>query len=44
MKEIKTLTLTFAIILCFTFISFAQLAESPWPMFKHDARHSGQSP
>lgn len=22
---------------------YSQLADSPWPMFQHDARHTGQS-
>ena len=38
----------FNLILCCLFLltdfCFAQLANSPWPMFQHDEQHTGRSP
>ena len=37
------LVLGVAVVLCGAGLAFAQLADSPWPMRGHDARHTGQS-
>lgn len=38
------LTSASALIPLMTAVGFAQLADSPWPMFGHDLKHTGQSP
>jgi hypothetical protein len=38
------LLMSLAVVLCVTGLGFAQLADSPWPMRGHDAKHTGQSP
>ena len=38
---------TFILFLLTIFLStslYAQLAETPWPMFRHDLQHTGRSP
>src|SRR3972149_157997 len=38
---------TFILFLLMIFLStslYAQLAETPWPMFRHDLQHTGRSP
>ena len=38
------LLMVMAMMLCATGLSFAQLADAPWPMRGRDAKHTGQSP
>ena len=38
------LAVMIAFLFVFVMIVSAQLADTPWPMFHHDVRHTGQSP
>jgi hypothetical protein len=43
-RAAASLLLTTALLLTFTASASAQLGGGAWPMYKHDVRHSGQSP
>ncbi|MEI6634770.1 MAG: PQQ-binding-like beta-propeller repeat protein, partial [Chlamydiota bacterium] len=42
-NSIYCMFIVFSVLLFSTLPLYAQLADSPWPMFMHDARHTGQS-
>ena len=44
MKILYCVLISIFLMLIYSVSLFAQVADSPWPMFHHDLKHTGYSP